>query len=82
MNMLVKNDHDMYYILEDVGKVEFVDKVLDNYRTNTGRNISLRDNGVKAHLWHLVGAIDACPRRGLLIENIVLKDYEMERSSD
>lgn len=69
-------DHNMYFMLEEVGKVKFVDKVLYNYRTNTGNNISLGDNEDKAYLWHLVGAIDACRRRGLPIEDIVLKDFK------
>lgn len=68
-------DHDLYYLLEEVGKVKFIDKVLYNYRTNTGSNISLGGNGDKAYLWHLIGAIDACRRRGLPIEEIVLKDF-------
>ncbi len=68
-------DHDMYFMLEEAGKVKFIDKVLYNYRTNTGSNISLGDNGDKAYLWHLIGAIDACRRRGLPIEEVVLKDF-------
>ena len=68
-------DHDMYYKLEEVGKVKFIDKALYNYRTNTGRNISLGDNRDKAYLWHLIGAVDACRRRGLPIEEVVLKDF-------
>ena len=68
-------DHNMYFMLEEVGKVKFVDKVLYNYRTNTGSNISLGDNEDKAYLWHFIGAIDACRRRGLPIEEIVLKDF-------
>ena len=68
-------DHDMYFMLEEVGNVKFIEKVLYNYRTNTGSNISLGDNGDKAYLWHLIGAIDACRRRGLPIEEVVLKDF-------
>lgn len=68
-------DHDMYFMLEEVGNVKFIDKVLYNYRTNTGSNISLSDNEDKAYLWHLIGAIDACRRRELPIEDIVLKDF-------
>ena len=62
-------------MLEEVGKVKFVDKVLYNYRTNTGKNISLGDNRGKAYLWHLIGAVDVCRRRGLPIEKVVLKDF-------
>lgn len=74
-NYLRAVDHDMYYKLEEVGNVKFIDKVLYNYRTNTGRNISLGDNRDRAYLWHLIGAIDACRRRGLPIEEVVLKDF-------
>lgn len=68
-------DHDMYFMLEEVGNVKFIDKVLYNYRTNTGQNISLSENADKAYLWHLVGAIDACRRRGLPLEDVLLKDF-------
>lgn len=68
-------DHDMYFMLEEVGKVKFIDIILYNYRTNTGLNISLGDNCDKAYLWHLIGAIDACRRRGLPIEDVLLKDF-------
>lgn len=74
-NFLRAVDHDMYFMLEEVGNVKFIDKVLYNYRTNTGSNISLGDNGDKAYLWHLIGKIDACRRRGLPIEEVVLKDF-------
>ena len=68
-------DHDMYFMLEEVGNVRFIDKVLYNYRTNTGSNISLGTNKDKAYLWHLIGMVDACRRRGLPIEDVVLKDF-------
>ena len=69
-------DHDMYYMLEEVGNVKFVDKVLYNYRTNTGLNISLGGNENKAYLWHIIGMVDACRRRGLPIEDIVFVELE------
>ena len=75
-NFLRAVDHNLYFMLEEVGKVKFIDKVLYNYRTNTGSNISLGNNGVKAYLWHLVGAIDACRRRGVPIEDTILKDFQ------
>ena len=68
-------DHDLYFKLEEKGCFLFVDKVLYNYRTNTGNNISLCGNDDKAYLWHLVGAIDACRRRGLPIEDVLIKDF-------
>lgn len=69
-------DHNLYFMLEEVGKVKFIDKVLYNYRTNTGSNISLDENRDKAYLWHLIGAIDACRRRRMPIEDVVLKDFQ------
>lgn len=68
-------DHDLYFKMEEQGHFLFVDRVLYNYRTNTGHNISICGNADKAYLWHLVAAIDACRRRGLPIEEIVLKDF-------
>lgn len=76
VNFLRAVDHNMYFMLEEVGNVKFIDKVLYNYRINTGSNISLGDNGDKAYLWHLIGAIDACRRRGLPIEEVILKDFK------
>ena len=38
-------------------------------------NISGGENCDKAYLWHLIGAVDACRRRGLPIEEVVLKDF-------
>ena len=69
-------DHDLYFKMEEQGRFLFIDKVLYNYRTNTGQNISICGNGDKAYLWHLVAAIDACRRRGLSIEDVVLNDFQ------
>lgn len=74
-NYLRAVDHDMYFKLEEVGPVKLIDNILYNYRTNTGNNISRGDNGDKAYLWHLIGTVDACRRRGLPIEEVVLKDF-------
>ena len=67
-------DHDLYFKLEEVGRVKFIDKVLYNHRTNTGKNISMGENAEKANLWHIVGVVDACRRRGLPLEDIVYTD--------
>ena len=72
---LTSIDHDLYFKMEEQGHFLFVDRVLYNYRTNTGHNISICGNADKAYLWHLVAAIDACRRRGLPIEEMVLKDF-------
>lgn len=72
--MLRAPDHDLYYKLEEVGTVFFVDKPLYYYRKNTGINLSLGDeNMIKAHSWDIYAMINACKRRGLSIENNALK---------
>lgn len=58
-------DHDLYFKLEEVGKLAFVDKVLYNYRTNTGQNTSLGKNEQKASFWNVIVMMEACRRRGL-----------------
>lgn len=70
-------DHDLYYKLEEVGTLLFVDKVLYNYRTNTEQNTSLGKNMQKASFWHLLAMSEACRRRGmaLKIEDLVFPDF-------
>lgn len=58
-------DHDLYFKLEEVGKLAFVDRVLYNYRTNTGQNTSLGKNEQKASFWNIIVMMEACRRRGL-----------------
>ena len=72
-------DHDMYYLLEEVGTLMFVKKPLYNYRTETNQNISLGENWYKAFLWHLIGEIEACQRRGFTskqTEDVLSKDLK------
>jgi glycosyltransferase involved in cell wall biosynthesis len=72
--MLRAPDHDLFYKLEEVGNVYFVDKPLYYYRQNTGINFSLGDeNMIKAHAWDLYAMINACRRRGISIEKNALK---------
>ena len=71
-------DHDLYFLLEEVGEVRFVDKPLYYYRSNTNNNISTGSNAEAAMLWDLIIMSEACRRRGLDIEDVVLpklKDY-------
>lgn len=68
-------DHDLYYKLEEVGDVLFIDKVLYNYRLFTGNNISVGDNSNKAFLWHIISEVDACRRRQLPIEDVIYRDF-------
>ena len=71
-------DHALYFLLEEVGKIVFIDKPLYNYRSATGHNISTESNSSLAFYWDLIVMTDACRRRGLNIEKIVfsqLDDY-------
>lgn len=68
-------DHDLYFKLEEVAPFLFVPKPLYYYRTNTGHNISYGGNQHKALFWDYVVMVDACRRRGLSIEKIVLPRF-------
>lgn len=72
--MLRAVDHDLYYKLEEVGKVYFIDKPLYYYRHNTLNNISLGNNVHIAHAWDIYAMVNACKRRGIPIEKGAL-DY-------
>ena len=69
-------DHDLYYKLEEVGEVLFVNRPLYYYRTNTTQNISLNENVHKAFWWHIIAEIDACKRRGLNVEDVVIPELQ------
>lgn len=72
--MLRAVDHDLYYKLEEVGKVCYIDKPLYYYRQNTANNISLGEkNMLKAHAWDVYAMVNACKRRGISIEDNALK---------
>ena len=68
-------DHALYYLLEEVGKVRFIDKPLYNYRSDTGSNISTNANADAAILWHLIVMSDACMRRGIPLENLIYPEF-------
>lgn len=57
-------DQDLYYKLEEQGKVAFIDKPLYYYR-HSSASISLFDNNYKAEAWHLIVIFETCKRRGL-----------------
>lgn len=76
--MLRAVDHDLYYKLEEVGRVYYVDKPLYYYRQNTSSNISLGDgNMLIAHAWDIYAMINACKRRGVSIEENALKNIDV-----
>lgn len=64
-------DHDLYYKLEEVGRVIYIDAPLYYYRNNTGNNISTGEKAEFAFFWHLLAKADACKRRGLDVEKLV-----------
>ena len=69
-------DHALYFLLEEVGRVCFVDKPLYYYRYNTGKNISTDSNANRAFFWDLMIMGDACRRRGLDVEEVVYRHFE------
>lgn len=79
--MLRAVDHDLYYKLEEVGNVYYMDKPLYYYRQNSN-SISLGDeNMLKAHAWDIYSMVNACKRRGISIEDNALKYiYEFVKS--
>lgn len=75
-NILRAVDHDLYFKLEEVGRVFYIDRPLYFYRQGTGNNISLGNNSRKALYWDCVVRIDACRRRGKSIEDLVFPYIE------
>lgn len=72
--MLRAVDHDLYYKLEEVGNVYYINKPLYYYRHNTANSISLGErNMLKAHAWDIYAMVNACKRRGISIEENALK---------
>lgn len=70
-------DHDLYYKLEEVGKVYYIDKPLYLYRHH-GNNISLgEENSLTAHAWDIYAMINACNRRGISIEKNALVHVDL-----
>lgn len=57
-------DQDLYYRLEEVGKLHFVDEALYKYRIHNG-GISVFKNRNKAKFWHINAIINACRRRNI-----------------
>lgn len=56
-------DHDLYYLLEEVGKFVYIPQVLYYYRRGTGLNISLGENVYKAFAWDIIAQYNAALRR-------------------
>lgn len=68
-------DYDMYYKLEEVGKIIHIDKLLYFYRQNS-HSISLNDGVYKSRAWHSYTCVEAMKRRGLSDEKLMLFPIE------
>lgn len=69
VNMKRAVDQDLYYKMEEVGKLGFIDKVLYKYRIHQG-SISQNDNLYKAQYWHFYALNNAFKRRVKLKINV------------
>lgn len=69
-NCLRAVDMDLYYKLEEVGEIYFIDEALYKYRVHA-RGISIGNNFHKALSWHFYVVIETCKRRGLIFEDFI-----------
>ena len=70
-------DHDLYYLLEELGPIKLIPQPLYVYRTGTSNNISLGANLHVAAMWDIIAQYEACRRRGYMnttCENFLLRD--------
>lgn len=65
---LIAEDLDIYYKLEEVGKLIHIPKPLYYYRTGNSTHISLGEKVQYSLIWIFLAKSDACRRRGLNIE--------------
>jgi glycosyltransferase involved in cell wall biosynthesis len=72
-------DQDLYLKLEEVGKLVFLNEPLYMYRINKG-GISSFENKNKAFAWNIFARINACRRRGLNIEEVLVPIIKSEQS--
>ena len=68
-------DYDMYYKLEEVGRIIHLDRVLYYYRQNP-HSISLNDGECKSRIWHSYACVEAMKRRGLTDERLMMFPIE------
>lgn len=68
-------DYDMYYKLEEVGRIIHLDRVLYYYRQNL-HSISLNEGEYKSRVWHSYACVEAMKRRGLTDERLMLFPIE------
>lgn len=68
-------DYDMYYKLEEVGRIIHIERLLYYYRQNP-HSISLNDGEIKSRVWHSYACIEAMKRRGLKDEKLMFFPIE------
>ena len=80
INPLLKiaEDQDIYFKMEEVSPVLFIDEPLYLYRNHVG-SISLFDNQVRAHVWQVIARYEAYKRRGIKIDEVKLTNYFLRR---
>ncbi len=74
-------DIDLYYKLEEVGRLLHINEYLYKYRVNAG-SISMNDNMYKSHIWHSYSCINAMKRRGFLEEKLMLFPVEYDLKTE
>lgn len=72
-NFLRAVDQDLYYKMEEVGLLCFIDKPLYLYRLHEG-GISTNVNSLKAFFWHMKAIDNACQRRNINDAEIIFSD--------
>lgn len=75
-------DQDLYYLLEEVSDLKYLNEFLYYYRIHDRGVSSVGLNIVKAFSWHIAVIIDTCKRRNIPFEDIVSRkiDIHMRRS--
>lgn len=66
-------DQDLYYLLEEVSDLVYINKFLYIYRIHNKGVSSVGINTVKALSWNINVIIDACKRRNIEFDDIVAK---------
>ena len=75
LNAINAEDYDLYYKLEETGKVIHLD-MIQYIQRNHPNSISLNANSYKAAVWHSYACIKAMQRRGIEDESLMLFPVE------
>lgn len=66
-------DQDLYFRLEELGKIVVIDKITYKYRDSP---TSLSSRKFWCDYWNIILRHQTCIRRGLLVDNISFNDYQ------